>query len=387
MTVSTKPPSAADGHLKRTAEWAREAADQVAQPSRSMRADGTDAQARHVGLVGRSSSHLQLLMDLRRAAQVDVEIFIYGETGVGKELYARYVHECSSRSENAFVAINCSAIPDTLFENEMFGHSAGAYTDARTRSEGLVTAADGGTLFFDEVDHLPPAAQVKLLRLLQEKEYRRLGETRVRRANVRVISATNTEPERAIECGGLRQDLYYRLNVIQCRVAPLRERPDDVAPLVAEFSERYSAEYGRERTLQFTEGAQAILEAYHWPGNTRQLENVVRCLVCQHPSDRVDTASIPVVQPHESVRAYVTQLIDVLLALPFCDAKRHIIDRFTEEYLTRTLQRAEGNISRAAKLAGKNRRAFFELMRKHKVDAAGFRNNAEVKSGVDQPTK
>jgi transcriptional regulator with PAS, ATPase and Fis domain len=170
--------------------------------------DACEVCANRVGLIGRCVSHRQLLLDLYRAAQFDAEVLLFGETGVGKELYARYVHECSPRSSGEFVAVNCAAIPDSLFENEMFGHSAGAYTDAKTRSEGLVAAANGGTLFLDEVNELTKTGQVKLLRLLQEKEYRRLGEARVRRADVRVISAMNCNPQRSIEAGQLRQDLF-----------------------------------------------------------------------------------------------------------------------------------------------------------------------------------
>ena len=320
-----------------------------------------------------SSAHCQLLNELHRASQFNAEIFLVGETGVGKELYARFIHACSPRSNGEFVAINCGAIPDALFENELFGHAAGAYTDAGSRSEGLIAAANGGTLFLDEVDGLSKGGQVKLLRLLQEKEYRRLGEAKLRRADIRVISAMNRDPLKAIEEGVLRQDLYYRLNVNSKKITPLRERAEDVALLTDRFVGKYSKEYGRLDELVFTQAARRLLEAYHWPGNIRQLENVIRSLVCQQVTSAVDAQDLPFAQPHESVRTYSEEPLGILLELPFADAKQKIVDRFEVDYVREMLRRTGGNICQAAKLAGKNRRALFELIRKHNIDPSDFK--------------
>lgn len=323
-----------------------------------------------VGLFGDSRAHTQTLIELQRIAQFNAEVFLVGETGVGKELYAKFIHACSPRSAGAFVAINCGAIPDALFENELFGHAAGAYTDANSRSEGLIAEANGGTLFLDEVDGLTRAAQVKLLRLLQEKEYRRLGEAKLRRADIRVISAMNRDPQEAIEQGVLRQDLFYRLNVNLMQITPLRQRHGDISLLTDQFVSKYSKEYGRNDRLLFTPAARQSLALYPWPGNVRQLENLIRSLVCQHSSTSVDAGDLRLTRIQESVESYTDENFGVLLDLPFAAAKQQVVDRFEVDYIQEMLRRTDGNICQAAKLAGKHRRAFFELMRKHGISSA-----------------
>jgi len=334
--------------------------------------------AEKIGLIGQSVCHRDVLWTLSRASQVDAEVLLIGETGVGKELYARFVHASSPRASGEFVAINCGAIPEALFENEMFGHSAGAYTDAGPRAEGLVAAADGGSLFLDEVDSLPPATQVKLLRLLQEKEYRRLGDTRLRRANIRVISAMNGDPEKAISDRRLREDLYYRLNVISKRIPPLRERPDDIMVLTREFVRRYwmqyrSAHTPTEESLEFSLDAEQLLQSYHWPGNVRQLQNMIRSLVCQQSGSMVECESLPIAGFPASVASPANTELAILLTLSFCEAKQRVVDHFENKYLREVLRRAGGNICHAAQLAGKHRRAFFELMKKHGIESEEFR--------------
>jgi transcriptional regulator with GAF, ATPase, and Fis domain len=186
-------------------------------------------------IIGRSVQHCQLLEKLSKVASTDAEILFTGPSGVGKELYARYVHKCGPRQKSPFVAVNCGALPSELLENELFGHVGGAFTGARLQSEGLVAAAEGGMLFLDEVDSLPLISQVKLLRFLQEKEYRRLGETSIRRADIRVLAATNTDLVAAVREGKFRQDLFFRIRVIPVEVPPLNERPEDIAVLLEEF--------------------------------------------------------------------------------------------------------------------------------------------------------
>ncbi|HMF55364.1 MAG TPA: sigma 54-interacting transcriptional regulator, partial [Pyrinomonadaceae bacterium] len=218
-------------------------------------------------LIGRSLAHQRLVEKLSRIAPTDAEVLISGESGVGKELYARYVHHHSTRDKASFVPVNCGALPNELLENELFGHVGGAFTGARPQSEGLVAEAEHGTLFLDEIDSLSTPSQVKLLRFLQEKEYRRLGETRTRRSNVRVIAATNIDLLTAMRDGRFREDLYFRLRVVPVEVPPLRERPEDIRRLIAYFIERS----GRRMTV--TPEALRLLERYRWPGNVRELQN------------------------------------------------------------------------------------------------------------------
>ncbi len=326
-------------------------------------------EAKRFGLVGQSRAHLELLDTIAKVAGINVEILIVGPTGVGKELYARYIHERSTRRARTFVPVNCGAVPDHLFENELFGHQAGAFTGAQQSSEGLVAAAEGGTLFLDEVHTLSAAAQVKLLRLLQEKEYRRLGETRVRRIDVRFIAATNLQIDALRKSTTFRGDLFHRLLVVPITVPPLCERPDDVSILLLTFIERYSTQYGLP-PITFTDEAWVCLFGYHWPGNIRELENCVRNLTCQQFGRPIAPADLPLMQDPSSF-GQDTDWPD--MNRTFQDAKREVVARFERDYLVLVLQRAKGNISEAARIAGKHRRAFFELLRKYNIDANGIK--------------
>src|SRR5947209_2200897 len=237
-------------------------------------ADPSEQAATRLNLVGGSTLHRLMLRRLARAAGTSAEVMICGPTGVGKELCARFLHECSPRRTAGFVPLNCGALPDGLFENELFGHVGGAFTGARSSAEGLVALAEGGTLFLDEVDSLSLNAQVKLLRLLQEREYRRLGETRVRRADVRFVAASNADLTQLIHARKFREDLFYRLHVVRIDVPQLKDRVGDVALLTASFIARWSETYGLPR-VELTDAALAHLRAYHWPGNVRELENCI----------------------------------------------------------------------------------------------------------------
>jgi len=297
-----------------------------------------------------------------------VEVLLSGPTGVGKELYARLLHRLSHRSAEAFVPVNCGAMPSDLFENELFGHVGGAFTGARPRTEGLVMEADHGTLFLDEVDSLAPASQVKLLRLIQEKEYRRLGETRTRRADIRIVAATNADLLAAVREKRFREDLFFRLRVIPMEVPPLRERREDIQLLLSTYVAHYAAAYGLP-PVTFTGAALERVRTYSWPGNVRELENCVRYLTCLRPSGAVDVADLPLLEEEE--RAPRFEEPD-LTGLSLRDAKRELVTSFERAYLERALCESRGNITRAARQSGKARRAFFELMRKHGVKAGSF---------------
>ena len=258
--------------------------------------------------------------------------------------------------------VNCGAIPGDLVENELFGHERGAFTSAVTLQTGLVEEANGGTLFLDEIDCLPTFAQVKLLRFLQEKEYRPLGSARMRHADVRVIAASNVNLEEAVENGKVRQDLFYRLNIISLALPPLRERLDDIPLLARHFLEKYSSEMNKE-TSDLQSDALQILMAHAWPGNVRELEHAIEraTVLCTGPSIRgcdliLDSTSVPRGQSLQEAKA--TQ-----------------IARFEKGYIQGLLRASRGNISKAARVAQKNRRAFWQLIQKHHIDVESFKTS------------
>jgi DNA-binding NtrC family response regulator len=318
-------------------------------------------------IVGRSKSHRTLLSTLQRVAQSTAEILITGPTGVGKELYAQYAHTSSRRREQPFVAVNCSNLSGELLENELFGHARGAYTGAQTTASGMAAAAEGGTLFFDEVDTLPAPCQSKLLRFINSKEYRPLGGTHVVHADVRFISASNADLGELVRSGRFREDLFYRLRVVPVQVPPLAERAEDVAPLLDHFSATYAREYDAAPIL-FSQSARDFLLIYPWPGNVRELENCVRFLTCMQLGRAVEVDDLPLHFEGQG-SAGESDITDVPLKL----AKEQLIGEFEKLYLDRALERARGNVSAAARASGKNRRAFFELLRKYGLEANAYR--------------
>lgn len=316
-------------------------------------------------LVGQSATHRRLLERLRRIGANDAEILIQGATGVGKELYAHYAHASGPRASRAFVPVNCGAIPPALFENELFGHVAGAFTGAHGRN-GLVEEAHSGTLFLDEVDALAPDSQVKLLRFLQNREFRRLGETRLRRVDVRIISATNHDLKRAVADGAFRSDLLFRLRVAPIFVPPLRERPADIECLLEHFTSACAGAYSLP-AIELSASARRALVRYSWPGNVRELENCVRYLTCLELRRPVEVSDLELLG--DLGDDLPDDAVSVAPEADFRSAK----EQFERAYVERALRRALGNINYAARLAGKPRRAFYELMRRHQIDASRFR--------------
>lgn len=319
------------------------------------------------GIVGCSSAHQRLLEQLSKFALTDAEILITGPTGVGKELYARFVHRQSPRANAPFLPVNCGAIPDELLENELFGHVGGAFTGAQLHREGVVAAAECGTLFLDEIDSLSLAGQVKLLRFIQEKEYRRLGEARVRRANVRFIAATNADLLTAVQAGQFRQDLFFRLRVIPIVVPALCKRQEDILPLLTEYIGYYARLYNLP-PITLSQAARNRLETYSWPGNIRELENCVQYLICLQLERSIETEDLPLLSSEEERGGPSAASI----SLSFQQAKRELVNLFERGYLEEALRKSGGNIAEAARASGKARRAFFELMRKHGVSAVNF---------------
>jgi two-component system response regulator GlrR len=314
-------------------------------------------------LVGVSRSFLSEAAKIPTVAACDAGVLILGETGTGKELFARAIHYLSRRRAKPFVPVNCGALPVDLVENELFGHERAAFTGASTPEPGLIAEAEGGTLFLDEVDSLPLAAQAKLLRFLESKEYRRLGSSQLRHADLRVLAATNAVLEQAVADGRFRRDLYYRLNVVQLALPPLRERQDDVPLLAQHFLERYAREF--ERGVHgFSPEALRRLLAYAWPGNVRELENAVqRAVILTEAEDGL-------------VAAHDIDLRDgppAPGAEPFQVAKRRAVAEFERRYVTAVLAACFGNVSRAARAAQKDRRSFWTLVKKYGIDVARYR--------------
>jgi len=334
-----------------------------------------------VRVVGRGEFHARVLGELANAAQTDVEVLLLGPSGVGKELYARWVHEHSARSARSFVPVNCGAVPVALLENELFGHVGGAFTGARPSSDGLVAEADGGTLFLDELDTLEPSAQVKLLRFLQQREYRRLGENRLRRANVRIVTASNADLPRLVRESRFREDLFFRVHVFPVHILPLRDRRDDIEPLLEEYVQRCADMFGLER-IRFTVEALRRLETYSWPGNVRELENCVRYLTSLRlgrPVEAGDLRLLDELAPVDALRRPEAPPLrngaaDGLVSLR--DAKRTLVGDFERSYVVDALRTSHGNIARAARASGKPRRAFYELMRKYDVCAERYRHSS-----------
>jgi len=315
-------------------------------------------------LVGESETFLSEIKKLPLLAKCDASVLITGDTGTGKELCARAIHYLSPRASQSFLPVNCGAIPAELIENELFGHVSGAFTGARTNQRGLINEANRGTLFLDEVDCLPLMAQVKFLRFLQEKEYRPLGATKTHKADVRVIAATNINCEDAVRGGKLRQDLYYRLNVIQLKLPSLRERREDIPLLAHHFLNRYGLEFNKQVT-GFSPDAIRKLILYDWPGNVRELEHVIMRAVVLSTKPIICAASIAISDSENAP-----------LAESFQEAKNRMVDQFEKTYIKGLLLSNHCNISRSAKAAQKNRRAFFELIRKHHISVETLKSRA-----------
>jgi two-component system, NtrC family, response regulator GlrR len=313
-------------------------------------------------LIGKSAAFVAEVNRIPVVARSDVTVLILGETGTGKELFARAIHYLGPRAAKPFVPVNCGAIPADLVENELFGHERGAYTSASSSKTGLVAEADGGTLFLDEIDCLSLMAQVKLLRFIQEKEYRALGSTRTRRADLRIVAASNTDLRAAVRNGSMRHDLYYRLNIIPFSLPPLRERREDIPLLATRFLSKYAAEFDKQFDGFAPEALRALL-AYDWPGNVRELEHVIE-------------RAVVLAQRQVILEKDILLQSEAMQEGSFQEAKARMIEHFEKTYISGLLVAHDGNITRAAEAARKNRRAFFELMRKHKIKGRTFKASA-----------
>lgn len=317
-------------------------------------------------IVGVSQAMLRVVDLSRRFAESDLDVLIVGETGTGKELFARRIHELTQGRPGRFVAVDCGALPEHLMESELFGYERGAFTGAERRTMGLIEFADGGTFFLDEVQSLSPRLQAKLLRALQERTIRRVGSTHEQKVDVRVVAAMSVEPERLVAEQRLREDLLYRLSVGRLDIPPLRDRPEDVPLLVRSFLDRYAREGGAGGV---DDEAMAVLAAYEWPGNVRQLENTIRrCLV---------TASGPTLGVEDLPEEIVGAVRDGgSEAAGFFDAREARIDAFERDFLTRALRDHDGDVRRAAEAIDVPRGTLYRLLKKHGIQPKRFRKGS-----------
>src|SRR3989441_190794 len=322
-----------------------------------------------VSLLGTSAAFRRAIELARRVAPTDASVFVTGESGVGKELIAQFIHQHSRRSSRPLVAVNCAALPEALLESEMFGHCKGAFTGAVRDKPGLLEAANGGTLLLDELVDMSKPIQAKLLRVIQDGVVRRVGsETTDAVVNVRFIACTNRNPEEAVKTGALREDLYYRLRVVPIHVPPLRERPADIQLLAEYFLKQYWARH-RGATVavpRLSEAALRALRARPWKGNVRELENVVEHLVVLlEPGDEVAPDAIPALGDELATEASATLLREVTTEEPYYDARDRLVAEFELRYLSQLVSQAGGNMSRAARAARVDRTTLYRLLERH----------------------
>ncbi len=318
-------------------------------------------------IVGKSPQITEVLEIVSRVVETEANILLYGESGTGKELIARSIHVNSRRGDRAFVPIDCASLPENLLESELFGYEKGAFTGAFTMRRGLIEYAHGGTLFLDEIGDLTPAMQAKLLRVLQERQLRRIGGRELLDVDVRLISATHCNLEEMVRQNLFREDLFYRLNVVTVRLPPLRERAEDIPLLARHFLEEFRG--GTRKTVEgISSAAMLLLQRYPWPGNIRELRNAMERAVSLAEGNQITPLELP-----EPILCQTESCAKFSTDSDFRQAKRQVIGEFEREYLKQCLRLARGNVSAAATHAGMRRSAFHRLMKKHGLLSDDFR--------------
>jgi DNA-binding NtrC family response regulator len=308
-------------------------------------------------VIGTGPAMQRVFETIQKVAETDLTVLVRGESGTGKELVAQALHKRSSRKNRPFVAVNCAAISAELVESELFGHEKGAFTGADARREGRFEAADGGTIFLDEIGDMAPETQAKVLRVLQERSFERVGGTRPIEVDVRVVAATHRNLEEEVKNSSFREDLYYRLKVVEVELPPLRERNQDIPALAQRFLEQVTERLGREKKL-ISEAALAHLARHAWPGNIRELQNVI-----EQASVLASSAEIEVEDLNLGTAAPSAPGVAEPSDLPFSDAKKRAVERFEREFLLRALRDNDGNISRAAESVGMVRQSLQQKIR------------------------
>jgi len=313
------------------------------------------------GFIYNSDKMKNLIELIKKVALQDMNVLIIGESGTGKELVARSIHQLSKGSSNPFVPINCGALPEPLFESELFGHEKGAFTGAITSKPGLLEFAEGGTFFFDEIGDMSLSLQVKILRMLEEKKIRRVGGQKEININVRIVAATNKNLEKLVEEGKFREDLYYRINSLRIEIPPLRERLEDIIPLIKYYLRDY-CQSGDKFERKLTPEAEEALLSYPWPGNVRELQNVVSRLSFLYTNEIITEADLPL--PLIKKQNFFD---DNIFKLNYKEAKEKVIENFELEFLTYYLKKNNGNITKTAEECGIDRRSIHRLISKYHI--------------------
>lgn len=317
-------------------------------------------------IVGKSPSMQGVFKVMDKVTKTDANVLIIGETGTGKELVARAIHANSRRYAKPFIPIDCASFPEHLLEDELFGHEKGAFTGAYKTRKGLFEVADGGTVFLDEIGDMGIGLQAKLLRVIEERQLRRVGGTRFINVDVRILSATNKDLREAVERGTFRKDLFYRLNVITIHLPPLRDRREDIPLLVDHFIHQCASETGK-RVSKVESEVYSILQSYEWPGNVRELKNVIERAITLMDGEVLTPAYLPEYVLQERMKKELVSSTPILNKFSYKEAKERWLATFEKEYLTRLLGEAKGNISLAARKAGLNRRTIYRLMRRYNL--------------------
>ena len=320
-------------------------------------------------MVGKSRKMREVYEQLERAASLEMTVLLLGETGTGKELAARAIHQRSARKPRRFVAINCGALPAELVESELFGHARGSFTGAATAKMGLFEEASGGTLFLDEIGELPLPVQVKLNRVLQEKEVRRVGDNTAIKIDVRIVCATHRDLKAEVQAGRFREDLFYRVHVLPLQLPPLRERKEDVPLLAMHFLDRHARAYHRDLT-GFEPDALHALAAYAWPGNVRELENAVERSAASALGQQIAFRDLP---PEVQARPEGKLPMEMLANLPYKKAVEAARDRLSRDYLVALMRELSGNVTHAAERAGMERESLHRLLRRHGLHSEDFK--------------
>jgi len=302
----------------------------------------SEVDGRYASIVGNSASVRAVVEAAQRAAKSDASVLLLGESGTGKELFARSIHQWSHRSAMPLIVINCVALTETLLENELFGHERGAFTGADRQQKGKLETADGGTVFLDEIGDMPLPLQAKLLRVLQDREFQRVGGTKTVSVNIRIIAATNKDLRQAVKAGQFREDLYFRLNVVTLTLPPLRERPGDVPALAQFFLDRHTRDAKRPG-MALSQAALDTLARYPWPGNIRELDNVIARAVVLSQKDTIEPDMLALMADDASLRRPADA------SLPYLDLSYHeSMEQHSRYIITRAMERAEGNQTKAA---------------------------------------
>jgi DNA-binding NtrC family response regulator len=319
-------------------------------------------------IITKNPQFIEKLHHVKCAASQDINILLLGETGTGKDLCAQAIHFLSSRRDKPFITLNCGLGPIELFDSVLFGHVKGAFTNAINDHPGLVEEADKGIIFLDEINSMPPSIQVKLNRFSVTGEFRRLGENKLRKVDVRIIAATNQLLKVEIEKGNFREDLYYRLAEYVIEFPPLRMRGDDIKLLMDHFLEQYGKCYNKIG-IRFSDCVYEKAKKYHWPGNVRELENIIKRCLIDAINDVITENDFPIPQAQK-----LTPAKSDYLDLPLQEAKIKVINDFETNYLRYHLQKSSGNVEESARQSKKHRSAFWAMLKKHNIDPQEFRN-------------